>query len=83
MNVHRKGTMTQVRIAVGRLLRVQNRPVDRFIRTVGGTVCRAFVEITQFYTHLESVPGLRTLTARCLTCGDAKSVGWHADWSLK
>ena len=32
--------------------------------------------------HLELVPGLRSLSARSLTGGDAKGLGGHAHWSL-
>ena len=32
--------------------------------------------------HLESVPGLGTLTARSLTGGDAENLGWHAHRAL-
>ena len=33
-------------------------------------------------SHLEHVPRLRTLTARCLSGGDLKSLGWQADRAL-
>ena len=32
--------------------------------------------------HLESIPGLGTLSARSLPCGDAQNFGWHANGSL-
>lgn len=33
-------------------------------------------------SHLESVPGLGTLTARSLTGGDTEVLGWETDWAL-
>jgi hypothetical protein len=33
-------------------------------------------------SHLESVPSLRTFTARSLTGGDLEGLGWETDWAL-
>lgn len=34
------------------------------------------------YTHLETIPGLTTFTARCFTGGDAKHLRWPSDWTF-
>jgi len=33
-------------------------------------------------SHLKGVPGLGTLTVRCLTGGDTEVLGWETDWAL-
>lgn len=35
------------------------------------------------HTHLETIPGLTTLTARSFTCGDTEHLGWQTNWSLQ
>lgn len=40
------------------------------------------IDDTLVDAHLESIPGLGTLTARSLTGGDAQHLVGHANWSL-
>lgn len=49
--------------------------LDNFRRTVQ-------VNDSLVNTHLISVPGLATLTARSLASSDAQNLGGHAYWAL-
>lgn len=40
------------------------------------------IDDTLVDAHLETIPGLGTLTARSLTGGDAQHLVWHANGSL-
>ncbi len=40
------------------------------------------IDDTLVDAHLEMVPGLGTLTARCFTGCDSQNLGRHSDWAL-